>query len=50
MKLVTYRLDQNEARLGVLKGSLLIDVQQFGERVNLNLSSSMQDFYWSLGL
>ena len=44
MKLVTYRLDQSEARLGVLKESLLIDVQQFGERVNLNLSSSMQDF------
>ena len=38
MKLVTYRLDQNEARLGVLKDSLLIDVQQFGVRVNLNLS------------
>ncbi len=44
MKLVTYRLDQNEARLGVLKESLLIDVQQFGERMNLDLSSSMQDF------
>tara|TARA_B100000927_G_scaffold39454_1_gene28233 strand:+ start:330 stop:1238 length:909 start_codon:yes stop_codon:yes gene_type:complete len=44
MKLFTYRLDQQEARLGVLKDSLLIDVQKFGKRASLDLSSSMQNF------
>ena len=35
MKLVTYRLGQNEARMGVISGRLIIDVEKFGKKVNL---------------
>ena len=44
MKLVTYRLGQNEARMGVISGRLIIDVEKFGKKVNLELTSSMLDF------
>ena len=44
MKLVTYRLGQNEARMGVISDRLIIDVEKFGEKVNLELTSSMLDF------
>ena len=44
MKLVTYRLGQNEARMGVISDRLIIDVEKFGKKVNLQLTSSMLDF------
>ena len=44
MKLVTYRLGQKESRLGVIQDSLIIDVQNFGERIDLSLPSSMLEF------
>ena len=44
MKLVTYRLGQNEARMGVISDRLIIDVEKFGKKVNLELTSSMLDF------
>ena len=44
MKLVTYRLGQNEARMGVISDRLIIDVEKFGRKVNLELTSSMLDF------
>tara|TARA_B100000959_G_scaffold286464_1_gene365226 strand:+ start:14402 stop:15310 length:909 start_codon:yes stop_codon:yes gene_type:complete len=44
MKLVTYRLGQNESRLGVVQDSLIIDVQNFGDRIDLSLPSSMLEF------
>jgi len=44
MKLVTYRLGQNESRLGVVHDSLIVDVQNFGERIDLSLPSSMLEF------
>jgi len=44
MKLVTYRLGQKESRLGVTQDSLIIDVQNFGERIDLSLPSSMLEF------
>ena len=44
MKLVTYRLGQNEARMGVISGRLIIDVEKFGKKINLELTSSMLDF------
>ena len=44
MKLVTYRLGQNEARMGVISDRLIIDVEKFGKKVDLELTSSMLDF------
>ena len=44
MKLVTYRLGQNEARMGIISDRLIIDVEKFGRKVNLELTSSMLDF------
>ncbi|MEC9414979.1 MAG: fumarylacetoacetate hydrolase family protein [Pseudomonadota bacterium] len=44
MKLVTYRLGQNESRLGIIQDSLIIDAQKFGGRIDLNLPSSMLEF------
>jgi 2-keto-4-pentenoate hydratase/2-oxohepta-3-ene-1,7-dioic acid hydratase in catechol pathway len=44
MKLVTYRLGQKESRLGVIQDSLIIDAQNFGERIDLSLPSSMLEF------
>ena len=44
MKLVTYRLGQNEARMGVISDRLIIDIEKFGKKVDLELTSSMLDF------
>ncbi len=44
MRLVTYRLGQQAARLGVEKGRLIVDVAQLGARCGLDLPSSMLEF------
>ena len=44
MRLVTYRLGQAAARLGVEKDDLIVDVASFGERRGLPLPSSMLEF------
>ncbi|WP_219895030.1 fumarylacetoacetate hydrolase family protein [Aquisediminimonas profunda] len=44
MRLVTYRLGQEAARLGVEKDNLIIDVARFGERCGLFLPSTMLEF------
>lgn len=44
MRLVTYRLGQGAARLGVEKDNLIVDVASFGERVGLPFASTMLEF------
>jgi 2-keto-4-pentenoate hydratase/2-oxohepta-3-ene-1,7-dioic acid hydratase in catechol pathway len=45
MKLVTYRSNPvSEARLGIVHGDLIIDMQKLGQACHLNLPSSMLEF------
>jgi len=41
MKLVTYRRLQQEARTGFLYQDLIVDIQEFGKKIDLELPSSM---------
>ena len=41
MRLVTYRLNQSEARVGVERGEIIVDVEAFGEVCGLDLPSTM---------
>ncbi len=41
MRLVTYRLEQDEARVGVEHGDLIVDLEAFGETCGLPLPSTM---------
>jgi 2-keto-4-pentenoate hydratase/2-oxohepta-3-ene-1,7-dioic acid hydratase in catechol pathway len=41
MRLVTYRLGQDEARVGVERGDIIVDVEAFGEVYGLPLPSTM---------
>ena len=41
MRLVTYRLEQDEARVGVERGNIIIDIEAFGEACGLPLPSTM---------
>jgi 2-keto-4-pentenoate hydratase/2-oxohepta-3-ene-1,7-dioic acid hydratase in catechol pathway len=44
MRLVTYRLGSNAARLGVLSGGLVVDVERFGSAHGLDLPNDMLSF------
>ena len=44
MRLVTYRLGQETARLGVEKDNLIVDVARFGERCGLPFPATMLEF------
>ena len=44
MRLVTYRLRQQEARLGVEQDGMIVDVARFGERCGLPLAQTMLGF------
>ena len=44
MKLVTYRVGEEASRLGVIWEELVIDVEDFGFKVGLDLPSCMLDF------
>ena len=44
MKLVTYRMGEEASRLGVYWESLIVDVEEFGFNVGLDLPASMLDF------
>ena len=43
MKLVTYRLNEDAARLGVLVDKLIVDVERFGKRTNVPFPDAMLD-------
>ena len=44
MKLVTYRVEEEASRLGVMWDSLIVDVEDFGYKVGLDLPCCMLDF------
>jgi 2-keto-4-pentenoate hydratase/2-oxohepta-3-ene-1,7-dioic acid hydratase in catechol pathway len=44
MKLVTYRLNENAARLGIIVDQLIVDVEKFGERNGVPFPDSMLEF------
>jgi 2-keto-4-pentenoate hydratase/2-oxohepta-3-ene-1,7-dioic acid hydratase in catechol pathway len=44
MKLVTYRVGEEASRLGVYWESLIVDVEEFGFNVGLDMPASMLDF------
>ena len=44
MRLVTYRLGQDAARLGVEQEDMIVDVARFGERCGLPFPATMLDF------
>jgi len=44
MKLVTYRLNEDAARLGVITDQLIIDVEKFGERTQVPFPNTMLEF------
>ena len=41
MKLVTYRIQQQEARVGFLHNDLIVDVQKFGQQIGSELPATM---------
>ena len=44
MKLVTYRLSQHEARLGVIHDDVIVDVEKFGIATGVPFPSTMLEF------